>query len=85
MVRIPGVCNFDPATTVLAHLRMLELGAGTGFKSHDLFAAHACSACHDEVDRRTHQLSFDEARNALIEGVLRTQAKLIEEGVIHVG
>jgi hypothetical protein len=81
MVRIPGVCNGDPATTVLAHYR-LPGTCGVGMKPPDLLGAWACSACHDEVDRRTrhYTLSPDELKAAFAEGVMRTQAALIKEG-----
>lgn len=52
-VRIPGVCNGNPETSVLAHIRLTGL-CGTGTKPPDLIATIACSACHDEIDRRTH-------------------------------
>ena len=48
MVRLPGVCNGNPETTVLAHLN----GGGMGMKQSDLLGAFACSACHDAVDGR---------------------------------
>lgn len=41
MVRIGGICNHNPETTVLAHFRMAGL-CGVGMKPHDLFAAWAC-------------------------------------------
>ena len=45
-LRISGVCNGDPATTVLAHGK----GAGMGTKLHDECACHACSECHYYLD-----------------------------------
>ncbi len=55
LIRIPGLCNFNPDTTVLAHFN----GGGMGRKKPDLLASFACSDCHDVVDRRTH-LDLDE-------------------------
>jgi len=52
-VRIPGVCNGNSETSVLAHIRLAGL-CGTGIKPPDLIATIACSSCHDEIDRRTH-------------------------------
>ncbi len=49
----PGVCNGNSETSVLAHIRLAGL-CGTGIKPPDLIATIACSACHDEIDRRTH-------------------------------
>ena len=38
-VRMPGVCNFDPATTVWCHANGSAAGKGIGQKSHDLLGA----------------------------------------------
>lgn len=74
MVRLPGICNHDMETTVLAHYRIGGY-AGMGIKPPDVLGAWACSACHDAVDRRTHQaLERDYVRLAHAEGVMRTQA-----------
>lgn len=51
-IRIAGVCNFNPETTVWAHANGSAPGKGIGMKSHDLLGAYACSACHDVYDRR---------------------------------
>lgn len=47
-IRLPGICNYDIATTVLCHRN----GAGMGMKAPDTDAAYGCSACHDVVDGR---------------------------------
>ncbi|HFD2068649.1 MULTISPECIES: DUF1364 domain-containing protein [Serratia] len=78
-VRMPGICNFNPETTVLAHYRMAGT-CGTGIKPHDAQAAHACSSCHDEIDRRTHHVDEQTARLYHAEGVFRTQELLRREG-----
>lgn len=44
-------CNGDPATTVLAHLRMFGWGA-MAQKPPDYLAVYACFACHDALDGR---------------------------------
>ena len=81
-IRIPGVCNFNSETTVLAHFRLIGV-SGLGLKPPDLLGAWSCSDCHDAVDRRRFkELEFDFVRLAHAEGVFRTQAKLIEEGII---
>lgn len=74
-VRVPGICNGDPATTVLAHFRMIGI-SGMGIKSPDLIAAWACSGCHNYID------SHKDADTQLVfaKGVFRTQAQLIKEG-----
>lgn len=81
-VRIPGVCNGNADTVVLAHCRMPGL-CGTGMKPDDLFGAWACSGCHDEIDRRTRLTDPDSAHLAHLEGVIRTQAVLLAEGKIR--
>lgn len=54
MVRIPHVCNGNPETTVLAHIRRGNV-AGMGQKPPDLCAVWACSSCHDAIDRRNQR------------------------------
>lgn len=83
-VRLPHICNGNPETTVLAHFRMIGISS-LGMKSPDLFGAFACSSCHDAIDRRSHaELDRDYVRLAHLEGVLRTQAWLIERGVVTI-
>ena len=82
-VRVPGVCNGDPETTVLAHFRLNGTRCGTGLKPHDLQAAWACSACHDAVDARSRtEFSREELRVMHMEGVVRTIDILISEGKV---
>lgn len=76
-IRLPGVCNYNPATTVLAHYRLVGI-SGMGMKAPDVIGAWACSACHLYVD--THK--DDATARAFLEGVLRTQARLIKDGVL---
>ncbi|EJQ6436201.1 DUF1364 family protein, partial [Shigella flexneri] len=42
-VRIPGYCNHNPETSVLAHYRLAGT-CGTATKPHDMQAAIACSS-----------------------------------------
>lgn len=81
MVRLPGICNFNPETTVLAHYRLAGI-CGAGQKSPDLIGAWCCSACHDEIDRRTRKMDAETASLAHAEGVFRTQYELICEGKV---
>jgi hypothetical protein len=78
LVRLPGVCNFNPETVVLAHLG----GAGMALKKHDLHGAFCCSSCHDEVDRRTWVFEKDYTELAHRQGVERTQNYWIENGMV---
>ena len=83
MVRLPGICNFNSETVVLAHIRLAGV-SGMGMKSPDLIGAWACSACHDEIDGRTHKsgMTHDELRLAHFEGMARTIAQLEKEGLV---
>jgi hypothetical protein len=81
MVRLPDICNHNPETTVLAHIRMAGL-SGMGIKADDLLGAWACSSCHDAIDRRSHtDLDRDYIRLAHLEGMARTIAQLRKEGI----
>lgn len=82
-VRIPGVCNPRPDDCVLAHLQYPAGVRGMGQKAPDLLGAWACSACHDEVDRRTRRVEVEFARQCMYEGVIRTQQILIAEGKVR--
>ena len=50
-LRLPGICNHNPETTVLAHIRNQWFGGGS--KPPDICGIFACSSCHDEIDGRT--------------------------------
>lgn len=85
-IRIPGVCNGDPATTVLAHYRLAGT-CGVGLKPPDWQGAHACSACHDAVDGRSRTgFTREELRLMHAEGVMRTmQARLDSPSAARAG
>jgi hypothetical protein len=81
-VRLPGVCNHNSETVVLAHIRMPGI-SGIGLKADDALGAWACSACHDAIDRRAHtDLDRDYVRLAHLEGMVRTIAQLRAEDVV---
>lgn len=82
-VRIPGVCNFNPETTVLAH----RPGGPMGGKNPDYQGAFCCSSCHDAVDGRAeyYHMELDNKyvlMNHFYEGVFRTQEILRGMGLI---
>jgi hypothetical protein len=80
MVRIPGICNGNPETTVLAHVRIIGV-SGMGIKAPDIFGAWSCSACHDYVDnRRKNSAGSVQRRLDLLEGMVRTQYELVQLG-----
>lgn len=80
-VRVPGICNGDPTTVVLAHLN----GAGAGTKAHDIHGAFSCSACHSWLDGGFAQAGHNRDTRDLwhLQGVIRTQYILLEKGLIR--
>lgn len=83
-IRLYGVCNHDPATTVWAHANGSAAGKGVGMKAPDLLGAYACSACHDAYDRRTHPAGYtrQEIELAFWHGHARSLCQLIERGLL---
>ena len=77
-VRLGGVCNFDPATTIFAHIN----GGGMGYKSHDIHGSYCCSSCHDVIDGRVPYDGYYNPTLAHYDGMVRTQMILIEKGLI---
>jgi len=57
-LRIPGICNYNPETTVLCHIKERWCGS---IKPPDICGVHGCSACHDEFDGRTHKSGLSRA------------------------
>lgn len=83
-VRIPGVCNGNAETTVMAHYRLAGL-CGVGIKPISVIGAWACSSCHDAIDGRAKsEMSHESIRLAHAEGVMRTLDKLIGMGYVKV-
>lgn len=79
-MRIPEVCNWDPSTTVLAHIRR---SGGIGIKPPDVCGVFACSKCHDVMDRRA---LFDGGylilQSYILDGHLRTLRWWVENGYL---
>jgi hypothetical protein len=83
-LRIPGVCNRDPATTVLCHSNRLADGKGMGLKAPDSAACFACHACHDVLDGRRPlpaNLTREQLNAGFDAAVVRTHARLREKGI----
>lgn len=81
-IRIPGVCNFNPESSVLTHYRLGGL-CGTGIKPSDLVAAIGCDCCHAAVDGRLRtEFTYEELRLMHAEGVPRTLDIWEREGFI---
>lgn len=84
LIRVPGRCNRNPETTVFCHVRLPDL-SGLGIKALDLFGAFECSDCHAIVDgQRGSWVEFPQDRRdlLLLDGTIRTQLILLNEGVI---
>ena len=82
-VRLEGVCNFNPETTIFAHIG----GGGMGYKANDIHGSYCCSSCHDAVDRRlsttaARSYTINELKLAHYEGMVRTQLILLEKGLL---
>lgn len=82
-VRIPGYCNRNNETTIFAHLSGIRFKHGVGHKVSDYHGAYACSECHNAIDGR---IRTNHTRYQLklwhLEGVIETQLKLIEKGLL---
>jgi hypothetical protein len=76
-LRIPGVCNFNPETTIFAHIN----GAGMALKAHDIHGCYACSDCHRYYDECNmgcgYELDYD-----MLRAMIETQSILIQKGLI---
>ena len=78
-VRLAGICNFNPETTVLAHLG----GGGMGTKMPDLFGAYCCSSCHDVIDGRVKtEMPRSEVMADFVGGIFKTQKILLDKGLL---
>ncbi len=81
-IRLIGICNGIDETTVLCHLN----GGGMGYKHSDIHAAYGCNNCHDAVDMRRFkgQYTPEQLKQAHLEGVIRTQTILLNDGLLEV-
>jgi len=79
-----GVCNRDPATTVLCHSNRIEHGKGMGLKAPDSKACFGCSDCHDVLDARRPLpgwMTRQQLDDAFDRAVAITQEQLKLEGI----
>jgi hypothetical protein len=84
-LRLPGICNHNPATTVTAHLP--GIGKSMGSKVSDLHTAFACSACHTAIDTfgwERRGLTAAMVLDAMLRGHAETQARMVHMGVIEI-
>ena len=75
-LRLVGICNFNPETTVLAHIGR---NRGMGQKCNDTMAVFACSSCHTEIDSVNR---FEYGQDKL-DALERTQQYWINEGLLN--
>jgi len=80
-LQFPGLCNFDPETTVFAHYP--DEVHGIGQKGSDLNGGFACSACHDIIDRRNR--AYEAFTEAQLEKAMRRSMKRTLEGLVELG
>lgn len=79
-LRLPGVCNGNPETTVLAHLPCGQ--KGMGMKSPDNMAIFSCANCHDAIDGRRNDVQVEGAD--LLRALAETQNYWIAKGLITI-
>ena len=82
-LRLMGICNHNPETTISAHIRDRFKGMGTKASDHSI--VFACSECHrylDETHLAPSLITDIELLEAIIRGLQETWAILIRDGVI---
>jgi hypothetical protein len=86
-IRLAGICNRNPETTVWCHANGSAAGKGIGMKSHDLLGAYGCSDCHDAYDRRNlgsanRRHNREHIELAFWQGHARSVLILVEKGIV---
>lgn len=77
-LRFPG-CNYNPETTVLAHV---PCGMrGMGIKGPDNIAVFSCAACHDVLDR-SGNAAIDWQQ--VVRAIAETQTEWIRTGLMKI-
>lgn len=74
-LRLVGICNFNPETTIAAHIGRRR---GMAIKCGDNMIVYACSNCHAEIDSKGRSSYADDKLRALEE----TQERLIDKGLM---
>lgn len=84
-VRLLGVCNHNPETTVWSHCPLNIAGHGMGTKSLDVLGCYCCSACHDVADGRVPLPAWLTRAGVLLDwfkGHARSLVRLAEKGLL---
>jgi hypothetical protein len=85
-MRLPGVCNHDPATSVWSHINSVRWGAGRGHKAPDICGLITCFECANALDGRRRKsddgqpLDREFVKLCAYEGHLESLAILDKEG-----
>ena len=82
-MRLHGVCNHDPATSVWAHIHSVRWGSGRGHKVPDVCGLIACFSCHQVLDRHvktTYDRDF--IMLAAYEGHMESLSLLVKAGIV---
>ncbi len=80
-IRIPGVCNFNPETTVFCHIG----GGGMGMKASDIHGAYGCSDCHSAIDGHMKtDFTKQELQLMHYDAMVETQLTLLTKGLIKI-
>ena len=75
-VKLDGICNGDPETVVLHHVRHTQVT-----RKADKLAVPVCGACHAAIHRQTNaDLDADFVELEELRGMRRWQAQLHREG-----
>ena len=80
-LNIAGVCNYDPATVVLCHIRDFH-GGGTGLKPSDLSAVFGCLHCHTHLDQ--HKVKGEDRYFYIARAIVRTHERMVEKGLLSI-
>ncbi|MDW6094035.1 nuclease domain-containing protein [Vibrio rhizosphaerae] len=82
-LRLSGICNFNPETTVACHIGKIR---GMALKCGDNMVVFACNNCHDVIDGRVnHGIPDGELAQDKLRALEETQRILIDIGLISVG
>jgi hypothetical protein len=83
-IGIPGVCTgYAPNGCEPAHSNLQRHGRGASFKSHDIYHAAACHACHQEIDHGKN-LTREQREDYWQRGFERTMLEYVRRGWLGV-
>ena len=82
---IEGRCNYDSATTILAHYRPGFFGLA--MKPNDILGAHLCSVCHDILDGRdtNHRLTPEDRDQIFQSAIIKTLKRITNKYEVTLG